>query len=77
MKLPMQDGCDYNEYKVVGHYWIDFEKCLELGIDAVEICYYGDECEDSEYWPLHYVLYGWDCDSIVVLNPDAIEQLEV
>lgn len=77
MKLPMQDGCDYNEYKVVGHYWIDFEKCLELGIDAVEICYYGDEYEDSEYWPLHYILYGWDCDSIVILNPDVVEPLEV
>lgn len=71
-KLPIQNGCDFEERSMVSHYWIDFEKCLELGIDAIELCIYGDEYEDSEYFPLHFTLYGWDCDSIVVLNPNAI-----
>lgn len=53
-------------------YSIDFEKCLHLGIDAIELCWYGDEYRDVAFGDLHYELYGWDCDSIVVLNPDAI-----
>lgn len=56
-------------------YSIDFEKCLHLGIDAIELCWYGDEYRDAASGNLHYELYGWDCDSIVVLNPDAIVPL--
>ena len=48
-------------------YSIDFEKCLHLGIDAIELCWYGDEYCDVAFGDLHYELYGWDCDSIVVL----------
>lgn len=53
-------------------YSIDFEKCLHLGIDAIELCWYGDEYRDAASGNLHYELYGWDCDSVVVLNPDVI-----
>lgn len=46
---------------------IDFAKLQENGIDAVEIEYNGYT---------HDAFYGWDCDSICVLNPDAIEEIE-
>ena len=53
-------------------YLIDFEKCVRLGIDAIELCWYGDEYADIASGDLHFELYGWDCDSIVVLNPNAV-----
>lgn len=45
--------------------YINFEKALESGIDAIEIMI--DE--------LYYPLYGWDCDSILIMNPDVIVPL--
>lgn len=52
--------------------FIDFEECLRRGIDAVELCWFGDEYDgrDSDY--MNYIMLGWDCDSIVVLNPEAV-----
>lgn len=44
---------------------IDFEKCVEQGIDAIELCTLGNG--------LYWALYGWDCESIIVLNKDVIE----
>ena len=44
---------------------IDFEKCVEEGIDAIELC----TLDNGLYW----ALYGWDCESIIVLNKDVIE----
>ena len=46
--------------------WIDFEGLIILGYDAVEC-----KLNHETYW----ALYGWDCDSILVLNPDVIESL--
>lgn len=54
-------------------YYIDFEACLKRGISAIELCWYGDEWGDISSGNLHYALYGWDCDSIVILDPDAVE----
>lgn len=42
---------------------IDFEKLLSLGYSGVEIT-----INPCTYWSL----YGWDCDSIVVINPYSI-----
>ena len=58
--------------RVSSCYLIDFEKCVRLGIDAIELCWYGDEYADIASGDLHFELYGWDCDSIVVLNPNAV-----
>lgn len=48
--------------------WInlDFEQLQSNGIDAVEIDLSGGKFE------LYFPLYGWDCDSIVIFNPDII-----
>ncbi len=53
-------------------YCIDFEKCLRGGIDAIELCWYGDEYKSLVNGDLYFELYGWDCDSMVVLNPEAV-----
>lgn len=48
---------------------LDFEKLLADGCDAVELHLSEDRSMgDSLYWKL----YGWDCDSIVILNPDVV-----
>ena len=49
--------------------WIllDFEKLAEI-YDAVEVSISSD-------FDLYYKLYGWDCDSIVIMNPDIVVEL--
>lgn len=44
---------------------LDFEK-LEKEYDAIEVSISSDQ-------QLYYDLYGWDVDSILVMNPDSIE----
>lgn len=44
---------------------IDFEECVRRGIDAIELYL-------SENRELYWSLYGWDCDSILVMNPDVV-----
>ena len=53
----------------------DFEECLRQGYDAIELCWYGEEYQEQAADDMHYALYGWDCDSIVVLNPEVIIQI--
>ena len=55
--------------------YIDFEKCVEIGIDVIELAWYGDEWKSVRKDNLHYALYGWDCDCILILNPDIVEVL--
>ena len=42
---------------------LDYEKLLEYGYDAIEVF-----LNDETYWDL----YGWDCDSILIMNPKII-----
>jgi hypothetical protein len=44
----------------------NFEHLLQDGIDAIEYHLSND-------WDLYWAMYGWDCDSILVMNPDVIE----
>ena len=71
-KLPVQEGSRWSKDTPWRSYIIDFEKCIDQGIDAVELCIYGDEYDCDDYFELHNSLYGWDCDSIVILNPNAV-----
>lgn len=52
------------------YYKIDFEKTSKL-FDAIEL--HLSEDKNSNYKEsLYFKLYGWDCDSILIMNPDVI-----
>jgi hypothetical protein len=44
---------------------LDFEKLRDSGVDAIELVLSADQ-------RLYWELYGWDCDSILIMNPDII-----
>jgi hypothetical protein len=55
---------------------LDFEECLRQGWDAIELCWYGEEYKDQRGTDdMYYGLYGWDCDCILILNPDVVVQI--
>ena len=43
---------------------LDFEEIVRIGIDALEFTLGNGE--------LYFPLYGWDCDSILILNKSII-----
>lgn len=47
------------------YYIIDYERCIEMGIDAIEV--------RSISNGLYYPLYGYDCECILILNPEIVE----
>lgn len=51
-------------------YCIDFEECINEGIDAIYTKLYTDK-KSKDNSLVHY-LEGWDCNSIVILNKDII-----
>jgi len=50
--------------------WInlDFERLVKDGIDAIQV-------NISNDYDLYYKLYGWDCDSILIMNKDMIQEM--
>lgn len=72
--LEIKNANDLKELPNVNPEWLtsficlDFEK-IAKDYDAIEVFISEDE---KLYWDL----YGWDCDSIVVMNPDVIEVIE-
>lgn len=64
-KLPKWQGL----FKSSG-YCIDFEKAMKE-YDAIEL-HLSDEIKDDYLDSLYFALYGWDCDSILIMNPDII-----
>lgn len=47
---------------------VDFEQLIVNGIDAIEFNISNDD-------GLYMALYGWDCDSTLILNPDIIKTI--
>lgn len=64
-KLPLEHGV--SEHINNMFLCIDFEK-LANEYDAIEVLI----SEDSR---LYYDLYGWDCDSLLVLNKECIDEI--
>jgi hypothetical protein len=60
----------FDGFKFMSTFYIDFEKLIEMGYDAVELHLSDDGYEFGT--SLYYKLYGWDCDSIVIMNPDIV-----
>lgn len=50
------------------HFCLDFEK-LKQSYDAIEVNISNDK-------QLYWKLYGWDCDSILILNKNVIQIVE-
>ena len=63
-KLPILQGLDSILY------CIDFEKAMKK-YDAIEL-HLSDEVNDDYLNSLYFRLYGWDCDSILIMNPNII-----
>lgn len=52
---------------------LDFEKLLEDGIDAIELHLSEEDVSNLTVCEgLYWSLYGWDCDSILIMNPNVI-----
>lgn len=65
---PDKDYCQILDQEEM---WVipDFEQMAKDGVDAVQLnLSWGD-------YELYYKLYGWDCDSILVMNPDIINPI--
>lgn len=67
VKLPKQKGIiDIGSAK-----YLDFERIKSDGYDAIELHLSKDK-SFAGLQNLYYTLYGWDCDSILVMNPNCI-----
>lgn len=60
------DGYFYNKYEWTSECYLDFEK-LSKEYDAIELA-------NINYF--YWALYGWDCNSILIMNPDIVEVIE-
>lgn len=66
VRLKQNGLClDFSSYysSAINDFYPNFKKLLDIGYDAIEVY-----IRDTIYWDL----YGWDCDSLLVLNPDCI-----
>ena len=61
--------CEHLDGLSMDQYYIDFEKCLEQGIDAIDV---PDIHADRDL--IYWALYGWDCNCILILNPNVIQE---
>jgi hypothetical protein len=51
---------------------LDFEKLKADGYDAIEVDISGEYRRADVMDNLYFALYGWDCDSILVMNKEII-----
>lgn len=52
--------------------FIDFEECVRQGIDAIEYAYAEAHWDKDIGDEMDLKMLGWDCDSILIMNPDII-----
>ena len=68
-RLPHRNDCS-NQWE----FYPDFEQMVSDGWDAIELHLSSTDKnwdDDGLYWRL----YGWDCDSILIMNPKIISPL--
>lgn len=56
--------------------YIDFEECVRQGIEAVEYCYSAAHASREQGEKMDRLMFGWDCDSILIMNPKIIRCLK-
>lgn len=70
--LPKQKMSNINIFDT-GMIYPDYECLLNYGCDAVELHLSEEDTSENDFMEgLYWSLYGWDCDSIIILNPDVI-----
>lgn len=72
LKLPIIHSI-YNDRNIDLFCCIDFEKAMQ-DYDAIELHLTQEPPMEFGELGLYYLLYGWDCDSILVLNPDVVKE---
>lgn len=72
LHIKKVEDCDFlpqiprpTKQTIFGWFCPDYEKLMKSGFDAVEV-------HISDDYGLYHKLYGWDCDSIVVMNKDVV-----
>jgi len=66
--LPHQSNSDYNSLCSLSNWTLlDFEQLSQI-YDAIEVIISSDI-------ELYYQLYGWDCDSILIMNKNIVEEI--
>ena len=56
--------------------YLDFEALMEQGYDAIELHLNEEYRSNSDFMKgLRWSLYGWDCDSILIMNPEVIIEI--
>jgi len=63
MKMPWREVEGYRSIK-----YPDYEKMIELGYDAILLTENGQQ--ETRY--SEPSLYGWDCESVLVMNPSGV-----
>ena len=61
--------------KVDDKFGINFSSWIQKKNKKLAEIYDAVEVSISSDFNLYYKLYGWDCDSIVIMNPDVVVEL--
>lgn len=63
-----------NQERITGRNkeFIDFEECMRQGIDAIEYGYSSIHRDENIGDKMDSKMFGWDCDSILIMNPRII-----
>lgn len=68
--LPFQDPPDWAKDLKFFSNKPDFEEILKEGVQAIWLT---KEGERRTRWGLEYSLYGWDCETVLILDPSCIK----
>lgn len=73
--LPKREIDETVEYWMRG--FIDFEECVRQGVDAIEYCYSAAHASGRQGEEMDQLMFGWDCDSILIMNPKIIKKKDI
>lgn len=67
------------DQKMIDQKMIDFDRMIKDGYDGIEFTitetpFWNNETDTRNI--LWDMMYGWDCNSIVIFNPDIIEEID-